>query len=276
LANREKDALQRANRQSDELTATQLQRNYFPLDQKLDMQDSTIIPFLGVEYEITRSDISGGEWIHYGEMPVTYHIPFFKNVVTSDSTRVPYAYLVPQEWMLQIERLKLHGIQVDHLAEEIKLTVSSYRFKNVSWLQQPFEGRHLANFETESIEEERHYPPGTAVILMNQRTNRVAIHILEPRAPDSFVKWGFWNTIFERKEYAEDYVLEKMAREMMAENPQLEREYEETFANDSTFGKDHWSRLYFFYAHTPYWEKDVNVYPVGKLMEPRQLPLKED
>lgn len=276
LANREKDALQLANRRSDEQTAAQLQGKYFPLDQKLDMQDSTIVPFLGVEYEITRSDISGGKWIQYGETPVTYQIPFFKNVSTSDSARVPYAYVIPQEWMLQIERLKLHGIEIHYLAEEMILPVSSYRFKKVSWLQQPFEGRHLLSFKTESIKEERRYPPGTGVILMNQRTNRVAIHLLEPRAPDSFVKWGFWDTIFERKEYAEDYVLEKMAREMIAENPQLKREFEETFTVDSTYGKDHWSRLYFFYSRTPYWEDDVNVYPVGKLMEPRQLPLKED
>lgn len=276
LANREKEVLRRANRQSDEQTATQLQGKYFPLALELDMQDSTIVPFLGVEYKITRSEISRGKWVQYGEKPVTYQIPFFKKATTSDSVRVPYAYVIPQEWMLQIERFQLHGIEVHYLTEEMVLPVRSYRFKNVSWRQHPYEGRHLVSFETESIEEQRLYPPGTAVVLMNQRSNRVAIHLLEPGGPDSFVKWGFWNAIFERKEYAEDYVMERIAREMIAENPQLKGEFEKTFAIDSTFGKDYWSRLYFFYARTPYWETDVNIYPVGKLMEPRQLPLKED
>ena len=36
---------------------------------------------------------------------------------------------------------------------------------------------------------------------MNQRASRVAAHILEPKGPDSYVHWGFFDTIMEQKEY---------------------------------------------------------------------------
>jgi hypothetical protein len=212
--------------------------------------------------------------VQYGNNPETYQIPLFKQTIVADSAIVPYAYLIPQEWSLHIEKLKLHGIVVHYLAEEMVLPVNSCRFSDVNWRRTPFEGRHRLDFEIEIIGEERRYQTGSAVILMNQRANRVAVHLLEPEGPDSFVRWGYWNSIFERKEYAEDYVLEKMAREMIAENPQLKIEFEQAFARDSTFGVDHWSRLYFFYKRTPYRESQVNVYPVGKLMEPRALPLR--
>ena len=36
----------------------------------------------------------------------------------------------------------------------------------------------------------------------------------------------FYKTIFEQKEYGEAYVLEKLAREMMAKDPKLKAEFE--------------------------------------------------
>jgi hypothetical protein len=276
LVTREKESLRSVNQIADERTSAQLQGTHLPLQLELNMNDSTMIDFLGVEYKITKSDISGGLWVQYGNKTETYQVPVFQRAIVTDSVIVPYAYLIPQEWEMHIEMPQRHGITVHYLTEDMILPVKSYRFSDVNWRQQPFEGRLRLSFEIESITEERYYSAGTAVILMNQRTNRVAVHLLEPSGPDSFVRWGYWNTLFERKEYAEDYVLEEMAREMIAENLPLKLEFEQAFAQDSTFGKDHWSRLYYFYSRTPYWESRVNVYPVGKLMEPQALPLKEN
>jgi hypothetical protein len=276
LVTREKEFLRSVNQIADERTSAQLQGTHLPLQLELNMNDSTMIDFLGVEYKITKSDISGGLWVQYGNKTETYQVPVFQRAIVTDSVIVPYAYLIPQEWEMHIEMPQRHGITVHYLTEDMILPVKSYRFSDVNWRQQPFEGRLRLSFEIESITEERYYSAGTAVILMNQRTNRVAVHLLEPSGPDSFVRWGYWNTLFERKEYAEDYVLEEMAREMIAENLPLKLEFEQAFAQDSTFGKDHWSRLYYFYSRTPYWESRVNVYPVGKLMEPQALPLKEN
>jgi hypothetical protein len=49
------------------------------------------------------------------------------------------------------------------------------------------------------------------------------MNLLEPAAPDSLARWGFFNAIFEEKEYAEHYVLESLAREMLANDPALSR-----------------------------------------------------
>jgi hypothetical protein len=38
---------------------------------------------------------------------------------------------------------------------------------------------------------------------MNQPTARVIAYLLEPKAEGSLVEWGFFNAIFEQKEYAE-------------------------------------------------------------------------
>jgi hypothetical protein len=99
------------------------------------------------------------------------------------------------------------------------------------------------------------------------------VNLLEPKAPDSFVSWGFWNVIFERKEYTEDYVLEKLAREMLERDPVLKAEFEKKLTEDKSFASNPEARLYFFYRRSPYWDHTLILYPVGKIMNPVSLPV---
>jgi hypothetical protein len=266
LCNKDKDALKQVNQSADEQTR-QLAGTVFPLSLETDMSDSTMVDFLGIDYKIVHSDISGGDWVQYGNKPVTFRIPFFGKSIVTDSVKLPYAYLIPKEWQIEINKLKLHGIDIQYLGKDTTLSVESYRFHNVRWRNNSYEGHHMVEFDQELITEDRHYPAGTAVIFLNQRTNRVIAHLLEPKGPDSFIRWGFWDTIFERKEYGEDYVLEKVAREMLADDPELRAEFEKRISEDEEFAKDRWARLFFFYRRTPYWDGKLNVYPVGRLMK---------
>ena len=45
-------------------------------------------------------------------------------------------------------------------------------------------------------------------------TRRLAAHLLEPEAPDSLTTWGFFDAVFEEKEYMED-LLEAVAEKML-------------------------------------------------------------
>jgi hypothetical protein len=108
---------------------------------------------------------------------------------------------------------------------------------------------------------------------MAQAWARVAINLLEPEAPDSLVRWGFFNATFEQKEYGEDYVVEKLAPEMLAGNPQLREEFEKRLASDLAFVANPQERLRFFYERSPYWDQQMNLYPVGRIVSDLALPL---
>ncbi|MBI3765424.1 MAG: peptidase M14, partial [Ignavibacteriales bacterium] len=95
-----------------------------------------------------------------------------------------------------------------------------------------------------------------------------------PEAPDAFAAWGFFDAVFEQKEYAEDYVMESMAREMLAKDPALKKEFDSKLQSDTAFAKSPGSRLNFFYQHSPYWDNQVNLYPVARLM--KDVPLQTD
>jgi hypothetical protein len=116
------------------------------------------------------------------------------------------------------------------------------------------------------IREVRTYPAGSAIVEMNQPTARVIAHALEPQAPSSFAYWGFFNAIFQRAEYFESYVMEAMARQMLAEDPELANRFEEKKQSDPDFAASPQAILNWFYLQTPYHDAQHNLYPVGRVM----------
>jgi hypothetical protein len=102
----------------------------------------------------------------------------------------------------------------------------------------------------------------------------VAVEWLEPAAPDSALQWGFFDSIFEIKEYGEAYVLEKLAREMMAKDPKLKAEFERKVANDPEFAGSPAARLEFFYERSPWFATNRRgMYPVGRLGSVAGIPV---
>jgi len=240
----------------------------FPLEFETSIADSSMVDFLGFDYTAEKSDLSGGAWFKYSNKNATFTLPYFSNARVVSSVKLPYAYVIPAEWNAVIDRLKIHGIKVWELSKDATITVRSYRFKNPAWQQNPYEGRHpMTHIECEEMEDTISFPAGSAVVEVMQQAGRIIPHILEPKGDGSYVYWGFFDAIFEQKEYGESYVIETMAREMMTKNPVLRQEFEAKKLADSTFAKNPQLILNWFYGKSPYADKRKMVYPVGKIYD---------
>ena len=131
----------------------------------------------------------------------------------------------------------------------------------------------MPSFDVERTIETRVFPAGSVVVPVAQPAGRVILNLLEPEAPDSLVRWGFFNAVFEEKEYAEHYVLEDLARQMMDHDPALVREFMDRLDLDEEFAASPSERLRFFYKRSPYWDPRMNLYPVGRIISVFDLPL---
>ena len=140
-----------------------------------------------------------------------------------------------------------------------------YKFNDVKFSETPYEGRQTVTFNYENYEEKVNLTAGSFYVPTNQRTIKIITHLLEPKSADSFVRWGFMNQIFEQKEYYEDYVMEKLAEEMLENDPELRKEFEERLMNDENFKNNTKARLDFFYERSPYPDKQLNVYPILRI-----------
>ncbi len=240
----------------------------FLLDLKL-TEKNIPFKFLGVAYTRELSPISGFWWVKYdATKPQTFTIPYYNEVVVSKTLTPPLAYIIPVQWTEVIDRLKFHGIRFQTLTESMTIPVDTYRFEQVSWQPKPFEGHHqIKDLKIIPVERTMTYLPGSVLVPLDQRGAQVAIHLLEPDSPDSLLRWGFFDAIFEPKEYAEAYVMEKMARQMLAADPKLKTEFETKLDQDPAFRQSADDRLEFFYQRTPFYDDRLNIYPVGRLQQ---------
>jgi hypothetical protein len=248
--------------------------------------ETTPIVFHGWQFTRALSEVSGAMWVQYSHQAWNVTLPLATGAKVTASTNPPAGYIVPPQWTHVIEVLSAHDITLRRTTAPWTGKVERYRCEGMQWQDKPFEGRHPI-FPGEDpgampgrygqctlITESLTFPAGSVVVPLNQRLAKVAIHWLEPDAPDSALRWGFFDPIFEQKEYGEAYVLEKLAREDLAKDPALKAEFEQRIQSDPRFAASTTARLEFFYERSPwYLENHVGEYPVGRLLSLDGLPL---
>jgi hypothetical protein len=232
-----------------------------------DTNEAHRFTYHGIEARQRPSEITGGDVLEYSGKSVDVQTDLFEGSRITLAVTPPAAYLIPPQWTDVIQRLALHGVRFTRLKAPCTLEVESYRFEDVKFGATPYEGRQTARYESVPVRQQRHFPAGTVVVPLAQPRAKLAVHLLEPDAPDSLVGWGLFNTIFERKEYFESHVMEPIARQMLAADPELRKEFEEHLAADESFAKDPRQRLDFFYRRSPYWDAAYGVYPVARLTD---------
>lgn len=265
FVNKNSTELIKLNKEADEKTIKQfhINRGFLPVSfNTSDKFDE--VKFKGIEYFYEDSEISGSKKIVYTGKPKNMIVKFYNDVYVQDSVKTAKGYYIPAEWKIIVERLKLHGVEVSVVTDPVKSEVTRYKFKNVRMNNVSNEGRQRVSFEYDTYKEKVIIPSGTYFVSTNQRTVRIITHLLEPKSPDSFVQWGFMNQIFEQKEYFENYVMEPMAEQMLDNDPGLKKEFEQKLAQDESFRNNPYERLNFFYKRSPYWDQQLNLYPIMK------------
>ena len=260
--------LQQLNQKADEYAASaDFRAKDFALQYKLDQTDSIMVPFAGVQYEKRISELTGGDlFVYDASRPDTFLLPLFQIFVPDKVVKLPEAYLIPVEWTEVIDRLKWHGVHFEVLKQSTEFEVEQYVFNDISWQQRPYEGRHrVSNFSMEQRIQKQTYPAGSVKVPTDQPLIRLIAHMLEPEGDGSLLEWGFFDPIFEQKEYAETYVMEPLARRMLDSIPGLRETYEAKKLADPEFARNSWAQLNWFYRQTPWWDEKYMVYPIGRL-----------
>jgi hypothetical protein len=223
-----------------------------------------LFKFKGFEWYEEYSSLLGGTLRKYTNKPIEIEIPLFNQCKSKVKINLPDAYIIPIEFNFVIEKLLLHNVKVFKVLGSALCEVERYKFSNVSFPKQPYEGRFRPTFTCYLFKEKIQIQKGWFIVPTNQRTLRIIVHILEPEGDDSLLSWGFFNQIFERKEYAEVYVMEPIAQQMLKNDPELRNEFKKKCEEES-FCKNPFERLDFFYQHSPFYDKTQNLYPIMRI-----------
>jgi hypothetical protein len=106
----------------------------------------------------------------------------------------PTAYiLLPSEKEL-VKRLKILGLEVEELTEELELEVESYKVTEYLRDLNKYEGVKRQDVMTEIQTLVKNFPKGSYVVNLDQRKSNIAIATLEPETRNSFVSFRVINT----------------------------------------------------------------------------------
>ncbi len=223
-------------------------------------------PFKGIRYETFDSVASGRPEIRWLGQPDAelWPMPFYGSHPTLTLKR-PSAYWVPSYRQDVIERLRVHGVQMETLDTPRTVAVDMLRLVDPKVSGRTNEG-HVP-ISVSEVRPEAHdwtFPIGSVRVSTDQPMGDVAILLLEPQSNESFFAWGMFPEVLNRVEYIEAYAIAPLAEEMLAADPALKAAFEAELAAAPAFAADGDARLAWFYERTPFYDQRYRLYPVGR------------
>lgn len=272
IVNRDRKIIGRLRKEA--LEALKRQTEY-PLKWKLDTKISVQIPFKGYAATTFPSAVTGFQRLRYDETsPWTKNIPFYNHYVSEITVTKPTAYIVPQSWEAVVERLKLSGVAMQRLAEDVTTEVAMYKITQYDAADQPYEGHYpLSGLVLTKEVQQVPFAAGDYVIYLDQEANRFIVETLEPLGIDSYLSWNFFDPILSRKEYFSPYVFEPEAQRILEADPKLKQDLQDKVKADTAFAKSDWAQLDYVYQHSKHMEPGYLRYPVARLEKATKLPL---
>ena len=271
ILNREHLNLKKSIAKSDETVASSAFRiEPLELSYRISRSENTMVDYLTWGQKTVISDLSGAEWTFSDyDDPITIRVGLHDAPEVVQSATLPDAYIIKPECTHAINLLDRHHIAYTRLEEGETMLVETYRFTGAQFAQRPYENQITVTPEFTKQTERVFYPAGSVLVSMNQLRARLVAHLLEPNAPSSLVYWGYFNAYCQPA--SEFFVnlgyMEVKGREMLAQNPELRKTFEEKKAGDPAFANDSQVILQFFLTELrKNVESDANQYPVGRVI----------
>ncbi len=250
--------------------AADAHRRQWPLQWKVNRNKPSKFRFRGFTAVYSPSQLGNYTRLSYDRSkPWEKDIDYFQHFEQSVTVAAPGYYVIPQEWRDVIERLQWNGLSMERVTEATAQIVQTLHIKKISTRPTPYEG-HMFHDEIETDErtEMITLKPGDYLLSLNQPKARYAVETLEPLAHDSFFRWGFFNSILEKKETFSDYVFEDTASELLETEPDLKDQFNQWKKENPHRLSDQTAVLNFIFSHCrKYAEPEWLRYPVYRIMQ---------
>jgi hypothetical protein len=240
-------------------------RREWPVHWAMDEANPSTFRFKGYEAQYSASLLGDYTRLAYDKSkPWERDIAYYNSFPADIHVAAPRAYIVPQAWREAIERLQWNGVQMTRFEADQVLEVQYYHVSGVVSRSNAYEGHMFHDHVT--LEKRRgqvKVSAGDYMIALDQDMARYAVETLEPQGHDSFFRWGFFNSVLEKKEAYSDYVFEDEAMRLLKQEPGLQAKFDAWKGANAALVKSPEAVLDFIFAncqryHEPEWRR----YPV--------------
>ena len=233
----------------------------------VDSTQKQMLDFKGYAYRYAQSPLGDYRVLRYDTtQPRTFPVDYYPNYKAKDSARVPKYFVLPQAYRQVVERLQYQNIEMERLPKDTVMEVLSTYCLEADFSTSPYEGKHpIKNLITEQKVQQRLFLKGDFLISTQQENIRFLMAVLAPTAVDSYLRWNFFDIIFQQKEHFSAYVFEETARALVAKDAALKKALEEWKAAHPQKATNTYAVLQFIYQHSPYYEQEHRRYPVVQI-----------
>ena len=265
--NNNKNMLKNILSKEDEFSLSKVKtKMLFPIEYKLANHQSKKV-LKGYEMHKVISPITGLSYYTYDNTkPMDWTLDFWDSIEVKNNITLPFGYIIGPEWKHLMEILKLHQISFIAFSEETNLKVQYYYLTNLEFDNSIFEGTFGPIFSYQLRDTILKFPKGSYFIPINQKAWKRLVYLLEPESSVGFMQMGYFNSMFERKEYGEIYVLDTLAQNMLKDK-KIAAAFEEKKSAEPDFAKDGWAQLMWFYDNSPWKDQRRSTIPVFKVMD---------
>lgn len=220
------------------------------------------IAFKGIDYQQFHSDLTGQTEVRYLGKAKNYDaLPIFWQKDVKKQVNVPQAFYIPVHYKNILTLLNQQGISYTRLNKVQQVTVEQAKVTEYEFAKMPFEGRFRVNAEFEYKPKKVELDKSWVKVSTDQPLGLLATHLLHPEAVDSLFQWGFFNTIFQRTEYVENYALIPYSKKQLNENNKLAKAFKQKLQNKA-FADSAQKRQNWLYSKTPYYDNQYLIYPI--------------
>lgn len=243
-------------------------RAEWPIHWTMDEQNPGTFRFKGYEAGYKPSVLGDYSRLYYDRSkPWERDIAWYNRFNADITVAAPKAYVIPQAWREAIERLQLNGVKLERVAEDRMEEVGYYHIVSVASRPNAYEGHMFHDdVQLEKRRGEVLLRAGDYIVPLDQDKARYIVETLEPLAHDSFFRWGFFNSVLEKKEAYSDYVFEDEAERLLSDEPELAAKFNAWKAANPSLLSNQEAVLDFIFANcAKYREPEWRRYPVFML-----------
>jgi hypothetical protein len=244
-------------------------RREWPVHWSLNEAKPSSFRFKGYAARYSPSELGNYTRLSYDRSaPWERDIAYFNHFPADITIAAPRAYVVPQAWREVIERLQWNGVQMERIEADKVVDVRCYHIKSVGSRPGAYEGHMFHDdVELETRSAGLLLRAGDWWIPLAQDQARYAVETLEPQGHDSFFRWGFFNSVLEKKEAFSDYVFEDHALELLRDEPALKEQFDLWKRAHPELLADQEAVLGFIFANCQrYVEPEWRRYPILSVM----------
>ena len=242
------------------------EQNSVALKWQLDTSRFENLLFKGYHPYYDLSKTTGQQQLYYDRnRPTKKNIKFFDTYQIAKSVTYPKAYVMPYDWYvkLNLERYNLKII----ITHDTIINVKEYTNVNYTVKKTPYEGNVGVLFNGCDVITTSQKLDGNWVLIKlsdNIRFKRFLAEALEPESPEGFFAWGKMNSFLQQKEGFSDYVWDKRAESILANDSSLNLRFEAQ-KKDPAFNADKDKQLNFIYQNSRYFEPSYLKYPIFRI-----------